>query len=51
MPDYEKMYHIVCSAASEAIDALEREDPAAAKALLRAAMLDAEELYVSAEEK
>ena len=48
---YQKMYAIVCAAASEAIDQIERERaPETAAHLLRAALLEAEELYISADE-
>lgn len=48
---YRKMYAIVCAAASEAIDQIERERaPETAAHLLRTALLEAEELYTSADE-
>ena len=48
---YRKMYAIVCAAASEAIDQIERERaPETAAHLLRTALLEAEELYISADE-
>ena len=47
MPDYEKMYHIVCAAASRAIDVLDEGDTALCRETLQAALLEAEEIYVS----
>ncbi|MCD7769185.1 MAG: hypothetical protein LUH36_03585 [Oscillospiraceae bacterium] len=49
MVDYQKMYCILCSAASEALDML----PAAAenesvRGVLQLALLEAEEVYLSA---
>ncbi|MCC8357511.1 MAG: hypothetical protein LJU34_06690 [Oscillospiraceae bacterium] len=50
MADYQKMYYIMCSAASEALDML----PAVAenesvRGVLQLALLEAEEIYLSAE--
>lgn len=48
MPDYQKMYAILCAAVDSVIDPLERIPlafPAAAR--LRKAMLDAEEVYIN----
>lgn len=47
MPDYKKMYAILCAAASEAIDMLP-DIPAteAARQTLQAALSEAEELYL-----
>lgn len=42
MTDYQKMYHIICSAASKAIDA----PPEEAKQLLQTALYEAEEIYI-----
>ncbi len=51
MPDYEKMYAILCAASSDALDALpETAENAAGRALLQAALDEAEELYIDAEE-
>ena len=48
MIDYKKMYAILCTAASEALDALpDTETNAEDRGLLQAALLTAEELYVS----
>lgn len=51
MPDYAKMYAIVCAAASEAVDALETpEGTALAQTILLHALAAAEELYIQADE-
>lgn len=42
MADYQKMYYLLCSAASKAIDA----SPEEAKQILRNALLEAEEIYI-----
>lgn len=42
MVDYQKMYYLVCSAASKAIDA----SPEGAKQLLQTALYEAEEIYI-----
>ena len=42
MADYQKMYYLLCSAASKAIDA----SPEEAKRILRNALLEAEEVYI-----
>ena len=48
MADYRKMYMLLCSAASEAIDA----SPEEARRLLRNALQEAEEIYIdTCEEK
>ncbi|MEG2175980.1 MAG: hypothetical protein RRY97_03815 [Oscillibacter sp.] len=46
MANYQKMYAIVCGAASDALDALQAGDPAAAEKTLSAALEKAEELYL-----
>ena len=51
MPDYPKMYAILCSAASEAIDLLPAgPETMAAIARLQLALLEAEELYMADED-
>ena len=51
MPDYEKMYALLCAAASDALDVLpETAENAAGRELLRAALEEAEEQYINAEE-
>ena len=48
---YQKMYAIVCAAASDAIDLLRsRENILQAQTLLERALLRAEEMYLDAEE-
>ena len=42
MPDYKKMYQIMCVAASRAID----EPPGMARCTLQAALDEAEEVYI-----
>ncbi len=52
MPDYKMMYHILCAAASEALDALpEESDTAAGRDILQKALYEAEELYLTAEDE
>lgn len=52
MVDYQKMYYILCRAASDAIDRLpETSDNQEARQLLQTALLEAEELYVSDSEE
>ena len=48
MPDYKKMYAIVCAAASEALDKLpETAENAAGRETLQQALDKAEELYIA----
>ena len=47
MPDYQKMYHTVCVAASKAIDILDEGDKTLCRETLQAALLDAEEIYTN----
>lgn len=42
MADYQKMYYIICAAASKAIDA----PPEEAKRILQTALYEAEDLYI-----
>ena len=42
MTDYQKMYYIVCAAASKAMDA----SPEEARHILRQALQEAEEVYI-----
>ena len=52
MPNYEKMYAILCGAASDALDALpETEENGPGRALLQKALDTAEELYITDGEK
>ena len=49
MADYAKMYYILCKAASEALDRLpDIEENREARKLLTEALLEAEEVYISA---
>lgn len=51
MTDYRRMYCILCKAASTALDLLpEGKDTRGARAVLQAALLEAEEVYLEAEE-
>ena len=48
---YQKMYALLCGAASDAVDLLEKpENALQAKCLLEQALLNAEELYVTWED-
>lgn len=48
---YQKMYALLCGAASDAVDLLEKsENSLQAKYLLEQALLNAEQLYVTWEE-
>ncbi len=50
MPDYERMYHILCRAASGALDMLpETKENTAGRGLLQFALYVAEELYIRAD--
>ena len=52
MVDYQKMYYILCRAASDAIDRLpETKANQEGRQLLQAALLEAEEIYVSDSEE
>ena len=47
MPDYKKMYHILCAAASEALDELPDEPAnAAGRETLQTALNEAEDVYI-----
>ena len=50
MPNYPKMYAILCAAASEAIDRIGSGDSAGAVNLLQNALSEAEDLYICAED-
>ena len=45
MPDYQKMYYIMCDGGSRALDALP-DDVAAAMEILQNALEEAEEVYI-----
>ena len=52
MPDYAKMYRLMVSAASEALDSLpDTEENRAGRDMLQNALYEAEEMYVSAKEE
>lgn len=52
MVDYQKMYYILCWAASDALDVLpDTEENQAARALIQEALWEAEEVYISASEE
>ena len=46
MPDYRKMYYILCDAASRAVDFIQQDTPLAAEQILRQALAHAEDVYV-----
>ena len=47
MPDYKTMYHILCAAASEALDELPDEPAnAAGRDILQNALNEAEDVYI-----
>ncbi len=49
MPDYEKMYHLLFNAITDALEQLEQQNFGSAKDLLIAAQQQAEEIYITAE--
>ena len=51
MPDYEKLYHLLFNAITDAVECLKREEQKAARLLLIRAQQQAEELYMLAEER
>lgn len=50
MPDYAKMYAILCAAASDAIDLIADGKSESAVKLLQSALTSAEDLYINAED-
>lgn len=51
MEDYRKMYHILCTAASDALDLLpDNMENMMGRKLLQDALLEAEEIYLDEEE-
>ena len=50
MSDYEKMYHMLFNAITDALEELEKDAPDAAADILRQAQCDTEEMYITAEE-
>ena len=52
MPDYAKMYRLMVSAASEALDALpDTEENSAGRDILQKALYAAEEMYIAAKDE
>ena len=49
MPDYEKMYHLLFNAITDALEQIEQQNFGNAKDLLIAAQQEAEEINMSAE--
>ena len=49
MTDYEKMYHLLFNAITDALEQIEQQNFGSAKDLLIAAQQEAEEIYMSAE--
>ena len=49
MPDYEKMYHLLFNAVTDALEQIEQQNFGSAKDLLIAAQQQAEEIYITAE--
>ena len=49
MPDYEKMYHLLFNAITDALEQIEQQNFGSAKDLLIAAQQKTEEIYMSAE--
>lgn len=50
MPDYEKLYHLLFNAITDALDVLDQGDAQTARATLIRAQQQAEELYIVAGE-
>ena len=49
MPDYEKMYHLLFNAITDALEQIEQQNFGSAKDLLIAAQQQAEEIYITVE--
>jgi len=49
MPDYEKIYHLLFNAITDALEQIEQQNFGSAKDLLIAAQQQAEEIYITAE--
>ena len=49
MPDYEKMYHLLFNAITDALEQMEKQNYGTTKETLIAAQQKAEELYITAE--
>ena len=50
MPDYEKMYHMLFNAITDALEALRAGTQGVAAGILQQAQCDAEEMYIQAED-
>ena len=48
MPDYQKLYHMLFNAITDALEAMSRGEPLQARLLLIRAQQDTEEIYISA---
>ena len=51
MPDYEKMYHLLFNAITDALEQIESQNYGNAKAQLISAQQKAEEIYITAKNK
>ena len=51
MPDYEKMYHLLFNAITDALEQIESQNYGNAKAQLISAQQKAEEIYITAKTK
>ena len=49
MPDYEKMYHLLFNAATDALEQMEEQNFGTAKETLISAQQKAEEMYITAQ--
>jgi len=49
MPDYEKMYHLLFNAITDALEQLEQQNYGSAKDTLISPQQQAEEIYITAE--
>ena len=50
MPDYEKMYHMLFNAITDALEELRGKAPDMATEILKQAQCDAEEMYIKEED-
>lgn len=48
MPDYEKMYHLLFNAITDALEKLDAAEPLGAASILKNAQLQGEAMYVEA---
>ena len=49
MPDYQKMYHILFNAVTDAVEVLEKQDAETARSILIQGQQRTEELYIESE--